>query len=114
MSAIPISAAMLVADQYGFTTPFAESPGWRARYGDVEVSQFNSAEMIAEKWDISREQMEEIAHASHKRAKAAIAAGRFENRSDEHTSELQSLMRISYAVFFLKKKTTNTYDTTQT
>src|SRR3546814_2406816 len=26
-------------------------------------------------------------------------------RSDEHTSELQSLMRISYAVFFLKKKT---------
>src|SRR3546814_2966975 len=28
-------------------------------------------------------------------------------RSDEHTSELQSLMRISYAVFCLKKKTTN-------
>src|SRR3546814_1619444 len=26
-------------------------------------------------------------------------------RSEEHTSELQSLMRISYAVFFLKKKT---------
>src|SRR3546814_8647834 len=30
------------------------------------------------------------------------------NRSEEHTSELQSLMRISYAVFFLKKKKTNT------
>src|SRR3546814_19767253 len=29
------------------------------------------------------------------------------NRSEEHTSELQSLMRISYAVFCLKKKTTN-------
>src|SRR3546814_9879424 len=28
------------------------------------------------------------------------------NRSEEHTSELQSLMRISYAVFCLKKKTT--------
>src|SRR3546814_8083164 len=27
-------------------------------------------------------------------------------RSEEHTSELQSLMRISYGVFFLKKKTT--------
>src|SRR3546814_8936622 len=27
-----------------------------------------------------------------------------QNRSEEHTSELQSLMRISYAVFFLKKK----------
>src|SRR3546814_5563259 len=31
-------------------------------------------------------------------------------RSEEHTSELQSLMRISYAVFCLKKKT-NTYTT---
>ncbi|WP_232678808.1 acetyl-CoA C-acetyltransferase [Nocardioides sp. R-C-SC26] len=77
MSAIPISAAMLVAQQYGFTTPFAESPGWQARYGDVEVSQFNSAEMIAEKWDISREEMEEFALASHDRARAAIAEGRF-------------------------------------
>src|SRR3546814_10585819 len=30
------------------------------------------------------------------------------NRSEEHTSELQSLMRISYAVFCLKKKKTKT------
>jgi acetyl-CoA C-acetyltransferase len=79
MSAIPISAAMLVAEVYGFSTPFAESPGWAARYGDVEVSQFNSAEMIAEKWGLSREEMEEFSLASHTRAKAAIAAGRFDN-----------------------------------
>jgi acetyl-CoA C-acetyltransferase len=77
MSAIPISAAMLVAQQYGFTTPFAESPGWQARYGDQEVSQFRSAEMIAEKWDISREQMEAFALASHTRARTAIDEGRF-------------------------------------
>src|SRR3546814_6887166 len=32
---------------------------------------------------------------------------RGESRSEEHTSELQSLMRISYAVFCLKKKNTN-------
>src|SRR3546814_1173197 len=32
---------------------------------------------------------------------------RLPERSEEHTSELQSLMRISYAVFCLKKKTTN-------
>ena len=77
MSAIPISAAMLVGQQYGFTTPFAESPGWQARDGDQEVSQFNSAEMIAEKWDITREDMEEFALASHQRALAAISEGRF-------------------------------------
>ena len=34
--------------------------GWQ-RYGDQEVSQFRSAEMIAEKWDLSREEMEEFA-----------------------------------------------------
>src|SRR3546814_5611572 len=33
-------------------------------------------------------------------------------RSEEHTSELQSLMRISYAVFCLKKKTKTTYNHT--
>ncbi len=77
MSAIPISAAMLVADQYGFTTPFAESPGWLARYGDQEVSQFKSAEMIAEKWALSREDMEQFALTSHERARKAISEGRF-------------------------------------
>src|SRR3546814_6459455 len=35
---------------------------------------------------------------------AFAGAFRFGNRSEEHTSELQSLMRISYAVFCLKKK----------
>ncbi|MEO6062296.1 MAG: acetyl-CoA C-acetyltransferase [Thermoflexales bacterium] len=77
MSAIPISSAMTVGEQYGFTTPFAESPGWQARYGDQEVSQFRSAERIAEKWNISRENMEEFALESHRRAVAATDEGRF-------------------------------------
>src|SRR3546814_7730181 len=34
-----------------------------------------------------------------------VERNRFNNRSEEHTSELQSLMRISYAVFCLKKNT---------
>src|SRR3546814_9931927 len=37
----------------------------------------------------------------------AAGAGGISHRSEEHTSELQSLMRISYAVFCLKKKTHN-------
>ena len=79
MSAIPISAAMLVGQQYGFSTPFAESPGWLKRYGDQEVSQFRSAEMIAEKWDITRQDMESYALASHERTRGATAGGRFDN-----------------------------------
>lgn len=77
MSAIPISAAMLVGQDYGFSTPFAQSPGWLSRYGDQEVSQFRSAEMIAEKWGISREDMESFALTSHQRARTAIDEGRF-------------------------------------
>src|SRR3546814_3403017 len=42
-------------------------------------------------------------HGDH--ANAVLAAAGY--RSEEHTSELQSLMRISYAVFCLKKKNTN-------
>src|SRR3546814_3201080 len=40
-----------------------------------------------------------------RRAVAGARARRRQDRSEEHTSELQSLMRISYAVFCLKKKT---------
>src|SRR3546814_9169876 len=47
-----------------------------------------------------------ISGASARRdSNAAVAPGR--RRSEEHTSELQSLMRISYAVFCLKKKKYN-------
>ncbi len=78
MSAIPISAAMLAGQQYGFETPFSGSPGWEARYGTQEVSQFRSAEMIAEKWNISRDDMEMFAVESHERALRARAEGRFD------------------------------------
>src|SRR3546814_8703373 len=40
------------------------------------------------------------------RARRLAVTGRSSDRSEEHTSELQSLMRISYAVFCLKKKKT--------
>jgi acetyl-CoA C-acetyltransferase len=77
MSAIPISAAMLAGQPYGFSTPFAESPGWQARYGDQEVSQFRSAQLIADKWGITREEMDELALQSHARAAAGTDDGFF-------------------------------------
>ena len=79
MSQIPISSAMTVAEQFGFTSPTNESKSWLHRYGDQEISQFRGSELIAEKWDISREEMEQYALTSHQRAQAAIRAGHFEN-----------------------------------
>jgi acetyl-CoA C-acetyltransferase len=77
MSQIPIAAAMLAGQQYGFADPFGGSSGWAARYGQQEISQFRGADMIARKWDISRAEMEEYALASHQRAAQAIDAGYF-------------------------------------
>ncbi len=79
MNAIPISAAMLAAEPYGFSNPFNTSPGWVARYGDGILNQIDSAEMIAEKWGLSREAMEQFAFTSHQRAQAASDAGWFRN-----------------------------------
>src|SRR3546814_966325 len=81
-----------------------------------------TAENVARKHSISREAQDALAIESHKRAARAQAEGRFTsqilpievNRSEEHTSELQSLMRISYAVFCLNKKNQITMTITKT
>jgi len=78
MSMIPIAAALTAAEPFGFTDPFSGSTGWVARYGDQEVSQFRGAEMIAEKWGISRHDMEGFALESHERAIRAQDEGRFD------------------------------------
>lgn len=79
MSQIPIASAMVVGKEFGFTSPTGESENWRHRYGDEEISQFRGAELIAEKWDISREEMEQFAYTSHRRAFGAIRGGHFDN-----------------------------------
>ena len=78
MSQIPIAAALTAAEQVGFTDPYSGSDGLVERYGDQEVSQFVGAEMIAEKWNISREAMEAFALESHARAIRAQEDGRFD------------------------------------
>jgi acetyl-CoA C-acetyltransferase len=77
MSQIPIAAAMLAGQQFGFDDPFSGSAGWRARYGTEEISQFRAADLIAEKWGISRAEMESFALVSHQRAARAIDEGYF-------------------------------------
>ena len=78
MSRIPIGSAMLAGQPLGFTTPFAESEGWQARFGNAPVNQFYAAQRIADHWHISREDMEAFAKESHDRALRAIAEGRFQ------------------------------------
>lgn len=79
MNMIPISYAMLAGQALGFNDPFSDSTGWVKRYGNQEVSQFNSAQMIAEKWKISRSEMESYAYKSHQKAMHAINSGYFKD-----------------------------------
>ena len=78
MSQYPILSSFAAGEPYGATDPWTGSEGWEARYGTQEISQFRGAEMIADRWDISREDMERFAYESHRRALRATAEGRFD------------------------------------
>ena len=73
MSMIPIATAMTPP----FGDPFSGSEGWRKRYGTQEISQFRGADLIAERWSITREEMEAYALESHRRAVMAMDEGHF-------------------------------------
>jgi acetyl-CoA C-acetyltransferase len=77
MSQIPIGASMLAGKAYGIENRFVGATGWSARYGTDPLSQFRSAEMIAEKWELTRDAMERFAFESHRRAAAAADLGHF-------------------------------------
>src|SRR3546814_2698104 len=63
---------------------------------------------IAVRWRTILPYATQLCVSAVDRLMAASGGGAILNtRSEEHTSELQSLMRISYAVFCLKKKTSN-------
>jgi acetyl-CoA C-acetyltransferase len=76
MSLIPIGAAGVVGKEYGFPTPTFGSKTWHARYGDVQISQFRGAQLMAERWRFTRQELETFALVSNNRALQAIAAGR--------------------------------------
>ena len=77
MTQIPISSAMTAAEPLGFKDPFSGSKGWVERYGAEPPTQFKSAQMIADKWNLSRHDLEVFSLESHNRALRAIAEGRF-------------------------------------
>jgi acetyl-CoA C-acetyltransferase len=76
MSSVPISSAALLGQREGMGFPYGGA-GWERRFGGQEISQFRGAELIAEKWGVTRDAMEEFALDSHQRAITAQDAGWF-------------------------------------
>jgi acetyl-CoA C-acetyltransferase len=77
MSLVPIGSAATAGSAAGYGEPLAGA-GWHHRYGDKPFHQFNGAELIAQVWDISRQEMEAFALTSHQRAVAAAQSGAFD------------------------------------
>jgi acetyl-CoA C-acetyltransferase len=77
MSKIPIGSAGAAGNAFGFDDPFTGSEAWMQRYGEAPT-QFKGAQMMADKWNLSREELEEYSLESHRRAFQAIEEGRFD------------------------------------
>jgi acetyl-CoA acyltransferase len=72
MSRVPLNAAKQTGLPYGTRA--------RARYGGMEFNQGLSAELIAERWGMSRRELDEFSVTSHEKAAAAIDSGAFEEQ----------------------------------
>lgn len=78
MSLVPIGSNVMDGLQNGRGDPMSD--GIRKKYPEVaQFSQFEGAELLAKKYNITREDMEKFAVASHTRAAAATKQGRFKN-----------------------------------
>ena len=71
MSMVPIGASIKDGYEAGHGLPF-DSEGMKARYPGVYFSQFTGAEMMAKKWNLSREDLDNFALSSHQKAIAAV------------------------------------------
>jgi acetyl-CoA C-acetyltransferase len=75
MSQVPMGTSVGLPMEKGMALPYGQ--GWQERYGGQEISQFRGAQLVCEKWGLSRRQLEEFALQSHQRAVRAIDEGRF-------------------------------------
>ncbi|CAM3606914.1 acetyl-CoA C-acetyltransferase [Smaragdicoccus niigatensis] len=77
MTQYPILSSFSVGEPFGATDPWRGCKGWEQRY-PTDINQFRSAEMIADQWNLTREEMEIFALESHTRAITARTEGRFD------------------------------------
>ena len=77
MTRVPISSSTAFPAQHGMGTYM--SPAMEARYPRIKFSQFSGAEMMARKYDLSRDELDEYSYDSHHKAIAATNAGFFDD-----------------------------------
>jgi acetyl-CoA C-acetyltransferase len=77
MTRVPMGLSSTLPAKNGFG--HYKSPGMESRYPNIQFSQFTGAEMMAEKYGLSKDELDEYAYNSHQRAIAATQAGHFKD-----------------------------------
>ena len=77
MTRVPMGLASSLPAKNGFG--HYKSPGIEKRYPNIVFSQFTGAEMMAEKYGLSKDELDEYSYQSHQRAIAATQAGKFKD-----------------------------------
>ncbi len=77
MTRVPMGLSVALPAQNGFGNPM--SPAQQARYPNIQFSQFMGAEMVAEKYKLTKDQLDEYGFRSHQRAIAATQGGAFKD-----------------------------------
>ena len=77
MTRVPMGLSVALPAQNGFGMP--KSARMEERYPDIQFSQFMGAEMMADRYHLSREQLDEFAYRSHQKAIAATQGGAFKD-----------------------------------
>ncbi|MCR5881032.1 acetyl-CoA C-acetyltransferase [Phenylobacterium sp. J367] len=75
MTRVPMGLSVSLPFKEGFGVP--KSPRMEERYPNIQFSQFMGAEMVAEKYGLTKDQLDEYGYHSHQRAIAATQAGAF-------------------------------------
>jgi len=77
MTRVPMGLAAVLPAQNGFGN--YKSPRMEERYPNIQFSQFMGAEMVGEKYGLTKDELDEFSYQSHQRAIAATQAGKFKN-----------------------------------
>jgi len=77
MTRVPMGLSVSLPAENGFGVPM--SPKQQERYPNIQFSQFMGAEMMAAKYDLTRDQLDEFGYGSHQRAIAATQGGAFKD-----------------------------------
>ena len=77
MTRVPMGTPSILAAKAGLGT--YKSPNMEQRYPNIQFSQFTGAEMMAKKYDLSKDELDEFSYNSHQKAIAATQAGKFKD-----------------------------------